>query len=609
MSRLEDVLQQCTVKLSLFDRGGWGTGFFVAPGLILTCAHVVQEAKGKSVQIRWQKQENWAQAVVERSLPAPYDLALLRVTTLLVIPDPPCVYLDKEIRSRDPLYLFGYPDDGDCEGEPRTFSCDGITGSTVPAILFNLGQVRPGMSGSPLLNQRTGKVCGIVKFTRDRSLDLGGGAVPTGVILAQFPELVEQQQSFHQRDQRWNTLVTERSDNEAMSQTNLGGANYHSDDSSQVKKLVKKILMLCANPVTPYRTKEIKEIRKALRRAKDGNSFAIEDRPDIGATDLSQELSTIEPWIVDISGDKNGIESLVLENNIGRNTSQNSDEFSEIIADFFKLYASNIECLILNGCCLEKQSKEIAQNIQFVIGIDRSLGDIKISDFLDEFYYQIGSGRTVRDSYNLGFSLLKRKYSYDNQTLLILLEKNNETRRRKLEEELSFYDREIETNQESSILWKKKASLLKELDRLEEANEAYERASSLDPSNYKIRTEQGDTLEQFGKHEEAVNAYNKALELENQDYKVWWKKGQALVEGEEYSEAVISYGKALELDPPSPDNYVICREYGSTLKKLGRYSESIGLHKKSLEFEPRYRASNYEKRQIYKKIYSGKDDL
>jgi hypothetical protein len=46
------------------------------------------------------------------------------------------------------------------------------------------------MSGAPLLNQRTGKVCGIVKFTRDRSFDLGGGAVPTSVILAQFPELV-----------------------------------------------------------------------------------------------------------------------------------------------------------------------------------------------------------------------------------------------------------------------------------------------------------------------------------------------------------------------------------------------------------------------------------
>jgi len=70
-----------------------------------------------------------------------------------------------------------------------------------------LGQVRPGMSGSPLLNQRTGKVCGIVKFTRDRSFDLGGGAIPTHVILEQFPQLRDLQQEFHGGDRRWGELL------------------------------------------------------------------------------------------------------------------------------------------------------------------------------------------------------------------------------------------------------------------------------------------------------------------------------------------------------------------------------------------------------------------
>lgn len=34
MSQLEDLLQQCTVKLTLPDLRGWGTGFFVALGWI-----------------------------------------------------------------------------------------------------------------------------------------------------------------------------------------------------------------------------------------------------------------------------------------------------------------------------------------------------------------------------------------------------------------------------------------------------------------------------------------------------------------------------------------------------------------------------------------------
>jgi hypothetical protein len=44
MSQIEDLLQRCTVKLMLPDRMGWGTGFFVATGWILTCAHVVRAA-------------------------------------------------------------------------------------------------------------------------------------------------------------------------------------------------------------------------------------------------------------------------------------------------------------------------------------------------------------------------------------------------------------------------------------------------------------------------------------------------------------------------------------------------------------------------------------
>jgi hypothetical protein len=201
VTQLEALLQQCTVKLSIV--GGWGTGFFVAPGLVLTCEHVVQAANNKPIRVRWQNQENWAEAVVERSLPDPYDLALLRVTTPTNA-NPPCVHLGTEIQSRDSLYLFGYPDQDFPNGCPVTFSCEGLTGDEPPLIKFALGQVRPGMSGSPLLNQRTGKVCGIVKFTRDRSIDLGGGAIPAQVILAQFPEMREYQQRFQQPEKAQN---------------------------------------------------------------------------------------------------------------------------------------------------------------------------------------------------------------------------------------------------------------------------------------------------------------------------------------------------------------------------------------------------------------------
>ncbi len=248
MNQLEELLQQCTVKLTLPGGIGWGTGFFVAPEWILTCAHVVKAANSKPVQVRWLHQENWTQAVVTRSLLPPYDLALLRVT-LPKGDSPPCVYLDAEIQSRDPLYLFGYPDTdvGFPNGCPVTFSCEGLTGDEPALIKFALGQVRPGMSGSPLLNQRTGKVCGLVKFTRDRSIDLGGGAVPTAVILAQLPELVEQQQDFHQRDLRWVQILkaaTTKSDMSSASNAPIEVFFSYSHRDEQLRSELEKHLSI-----------------------------------------------------------------------------------------------------------------------------------------------------------------------------------------------------------------------------------------------------------------------------------------------------------------------------------------------------------------------------
>lgn len=207
---LNEWLQCCTVKITISGSGGWGTGFFVAPGLILTCAHVVKAASANSVTVFYPGQNQSYLAIFE-SLPEANeqaDLVLLKLQD--AIPSHPCVYLDAVIALNDRLYSYGYPDDFS-EGAFTTFESEALTGGN-SFIKFKAGQVRPGMSGSPLLNQSTGKVCGIVKFTRDRSIDLGGGAIPTRVIMEQFPQLRQLQQEFHQRDRRWSRLLKQPSE-------------------------------------------------------------------------------------------------------------------------------------------------------------------------------------------------------------------------------------------------------------------------------------------------------------------------------------------------------------------------------------------------------------
>jgi V8-like Glu-specific endopeptidase len=214
---LEDLLRKCTVKISLPGTYGWGTGFFVAPGLILTCNHVVNGKPGQAdikaeigtkLQISWLEKDILIEAEVAESYANPYDLALLKF-------DPPrklklpYVWLNQEVNSRDRLYLFGYPDDeGFPNGCPVTVDCEGITGGE-SYIKFSLGQIRPGMSGSALLNQETGMICGIVKSTRDQTSDLGGGAIQSTEILRLFPELKDLQRQFHYTDHihNWKKLA------------------------------------------------------------------------------------------------------------------------------------------------------------------------------------------------------------------------------------------------------------------------------------------------------------------------------------------------------------------------------------------------------------------
>lgn len=208
---LEQLLQQCTVKLTVANIDGCGTGFFVAPGLILTCNHVVSgnanqaAVIGTRVQVRWQEHVIFSEAEVVKSFPNPYDLALLKFAPPKRV-KLPCVRFNHEVTSRDHLYLFGYPGAGFPNGCPVTVDCEGITGGEA-YIKFDQGQIQPGMSGSALLNQDIGMVCGIVKFTRDEYNALGGGAVQTAEILRLFPELKDLQRQFHQNDKQWKTLA------------------------------------------------------------------------------------------------------------------------------------------------------------------------------------------------------------------------------------------------------------------------------------------------------------------------------------------------------------------------------------------------------------------
>ncbi|GAC1378034.1 MAG: hypothetical protein NVS4B7_00230 [Ktedonobacteraceae bacterium] len=203
-SSLYDLLYACVVSVSIPAKKTKGTGFFVAPGKILTCAHVVESAQTNnvSIEVAWNGQTLPAQ--IQQCCDALYpDLALLQVD----ITNNPCVLLYGGAEPYNRLYSYGYPD-LEPKGASTTFACEGwIDGEKKEILRFKEGQARPGMSGSPLLNWETGGVCGIVQSTRDRSSDLGGKAMLSKVIFREFPELEERQKQYHQQHREWVDIL------------------------------------------------------------------------------------------------------------------------------------------------------------------------------------------------------------------------------------------------------------------------------------------------------------------------------------------------------------------------------------------------------------------
>lgn len=218
---LEKLLQECTVRLS--SAGGFGTGFFVSPGgLILTCNHVVagtDDVDVVSLQSGANKQEFKAKVVLR--VPIPVDIALLQIDGK--VPNHKCVYLDDTVpHVGDKLYTFGYPNveiGTRFDGDSTTIDYEGPSFEEKVLVLkLKQGEIQEGQSGSPLLNLRTGKVCGIVSLSRNA--DWGGRATPSSILFNpkdflqsqddqnRILRLLKENDQYHQRtDKTWIKII------------------------------------------------------------------------------------------------------------------------------------------------------------------------------------------------------------------------------------------------------------------------------------------------------------------------------------------------------------------------------------------------------------------
>ena len=188
------------------------------------------------------------------------------------------------------------------------------------------------------------------------------------------------------------------------------------------------ILFLAANPVGSSQSRleqEARDISDGLLRAQHRDRFKFEQRWAVRPRDIQLALLECNPQIVHFAGHRKQDKILEEKGTITQEFATTKETEQEeglvfeddtghihlipanALADLFKLFSEQVNCVLLNGCYTEEQAKVIAQHIPYVIGMKQSITDKAALDFALGFYDALGSGRSMEFAYNLGCSAIQ----------------------------------------------------------------------------------------------------------------------------------------------------------------------------------------------------------
>jgi len=282
---LYELLNRCTVRIMVPATQEQGTGFFVAPGQVMTCAHVVKGIPlGTLVQLYWQGGPNQPVQELAAQVQLRAEAQDLAVLALTDPPAHPCVWLGENAAPFQKLYTFGYPLRLTPRGTSTTVECEGWTeGEAERLLTLKAGQVSPGMSGAPLLHQEAGEVCGVIAWTRDEGSDLGGRAILTKTLWKVFPTLRDVQASWRQQDQRWRACL------EAHRQARASSSPSTSAAAQAIRP--KDELPFQRNPTFQERPGEFEKLEGLLFGQQQAGRVGLVGMGGVGKSSLAVELA------------------------------------------------------------------------------------------------------------------------------------------------------------------------------------------------------------------------------------------------------------------------------------------------------------------------------
>ena len=163
----------------------------------------------------------------------------------------------------------------------------------------------------------------------------------------------------------------------------------------------KKILLLAANPQGTEQLKlnqEIRLIEDALQEGNRREEFTVKPILEVCLDDLQKTIRREKPRIVHFCGHGEGGKGLVVATKSGEHQLLGT----QAIAELFKLFAHQVESVVLNACYSEVQAAEINQHINFVVGTKNAIKDDAARFFSQGFYEALFDGESIERAFNFG---------------------------------------------------------------------------------------------------------------------------------------------------------------------------------------------------------------
>ena len=170
--------------------------------------------------------------------------------------------------------------------------------------------------------------------------------------------------------------------------------------------MTRTILILAANPKNTSSLRldqEVREIDNGLQRAEKRDEFVLMQTWATRPMDVRRAMLKHKPNIVHFCGHGSGEEGLAFEDESG----QAKLVSTNALAEFFELFADEVECVVLNACYSEVQADAIAKYIPYVIGMKKAIGDVAALEFAVAFYDALGAGKSVEFAYKLACNAIQ----------------------------------------------------------------------------------------------------------------------------------------------------------------------------------------------------------